>query len=49
VLRFIYVQTAIVVRFYAFLYVISLNLLQATLYSCGNYHRITALELPGIA
>jgi hypothetical protein len=49
VLHFIYVETAIVVRFYAFLYVISLNLLQAALYSFGNYHRITALELPGIA
>jgi len=49
VLHFLYIETAIVVRFYAFLYVISSGLLQATLYSFGNYHRITALELLGIA
>jgi hypothetical protein len=48
-LHILYIETAIVVRFYAFLYVIPSNLLQAALYSFGNYHRITALELPGIA
>jgi len=47
--HFPYIETAIVVRFYAFLYVISSNLLQAALYSFGNYHRITALGIPDIA
>jgi len=48
-LHTLYIETAIVVRFYAFLYVISSDSSQATLYGFGNYHRITALELPGIA
>jgi hypothetical protein len=42
-------ETAIVVRFYAFLSVIFTRPLRSAPYRFGNCHRIAALEFPGIA